>query len=61
MYDAEADLLTLEDIKSAYATLKQSPAHLYRRTPLIAAEHLFGIKDGIKLFLKLENTQVTGE
>ena len=61
MSDA-AGLLKLDDIKSAYSLLKTYPSDQYHKTPLLSgAEHLFNLDGCIKLHLKLENTQVTGE
>ena len=59
---SDANLVTLDDIQAAYDVLKTYPSDQFHKTPMMSgAEHLFNINKGIKLHLKLENTQVTGE
>lgn len=55
-------LVTLSDIHSTYDIFKTYPSDYYHKTPLLSgAECLFKIKGNTRLYLKLENTQVTGE
>ena len=60
MYDANAPIVTLDAITHAHAVIKASPYAI--RTPMLhGVQNQFGIDDSVKLHLKLENMQVTGE
>ena len=60
MYNPDASLLTLEDIKSARLIIDASPHCV--RTPLLQhVQTMFDLDPSIDLHLKLENMQTTGE
>ncbi|XP_077987244.1 serine racemase-like isoform X4 [Glandiceps talaboti] len=59
MYDPDAPLVTLEELKLAYEVVKESPLCIH--TPMLhQVQDKFGFDPSIDLHLKLENMQITG-